>query len=317
MIKKISLMIISVGIILFFLFSKPYEIIYTDDLPIELEVGREELKILQITDLHLAYGIDFRDRRTYKLIKAMNDSDDFDLIVVTGDITMSPQAPMLFKQFISFMESLKTPWTFVFGNHETDFHTYGHFIKQIKNTEYLLFKVGPKIEDGGIGNFQIEFKNQGETFYKAYFLDTKAERKNYTEDEGEYDYLSLSQVSWYENHVSLDTVESIIFMHIPLRQYILVGDDYVGYFKERKVYAQGVDTGFFDVMTNYQKSKAVFVGHDHKNDFYFYHEGIMLAYGRATGFNAYGILERGGRVIEISNTNQITTKIIVESEVRG
>jgi predicted MPP superfamily phosphohydrolase len=316
MIKKIILVLTLISLVLLLIFSKPYEIIYTDDLPILLEVESDQLKILQITDLHLAYGIDHRDRRTYKLIEAMAKSEDFDLIVVTGDITMSPHAPMLFRNFIRFMESLKTPWTFIFGNHETDFHTYGHFLKQIRNTEYLHFKVGPKIEDGGVGNFHIEFQNQGHTIYKAYFLDSKAERKDFTEEEGEYDYLSVAQVSWYESHASLDTVESIVFMHMPLRQYILVGDDYVGFFKEKKVYAQGVDTGFFDAMLLHQKSKAVFVGHDHKNDFYFFIQGIMLAYGRATGFNAYGILERGGRVIEISNANQITTRIVVESEVR-
>ena len=56
--------------------------------------------------------------------------------------------------------------------------------------------------------------------YHAYFLDTKAERDDYTEAEGKYDYLSTSQVSWYENLVSNDTKESIVFMHIPLRQFI-------------------------------------------------------------------------------------------------
>ncbi len=239
---------------------KPYVIEYTDNDPFTLEMKGDTLKILQITDLHLTYGIDDRDRKTFQLIKNLAVSDDYDLIVITGDLTMSPSAPTLFKSLINHMESLEIPWTFIFGNHETDYHDYSDFISRIPETEYLMFKVGPEITDGGYGNFKIEFTKNDQPFYNAYFLDSKAERDVYTEEEGEYDYLSLAQVSWYEDQVALDTVESLVFMHIPLRQYI-DPETYVGVFREKMVYAQGVDTGFFDAMVTYNKSKAVFVGH--------------------------------------------------------
>ncbi len=163
-------------------------------------------------------------------------------------------------------------------------------------------------------NKKIGFTKNDQPFYNAYFLDSKAERDDYTEEEGEYDYLSLDQVSWYEDQVALDTVESLVFMHIPLRQYI-DPETYVGIFREKMVYAQGVDTGFFDAMVTYNKSKAVFVGHDHLNDFYLMMNGIMLAYGRATGYNGYGNLEKGGRHIEILDNGELETYIILGSEV--
>jgi len=293
---------------------KPYTIEYTDNDPFTLEIKGDTLKILQVTDLHLAYGIDYRDRKTLELIKNLAKSDDYDLIVITGDLTMSPYAPKLFLSLISHMESLEIPWTFVFGNHETDFHDYEDFLSIIPETEYLMFKVGPEITNGGYGNFKIEFTKNNLPFYNAYFLDSKAERKNYTEEEGEYDYLSLGQVWWYEDHVQTDTVDSLVFMHIPLRQFI-DPIDYVGIFNEDKVYAQGVDTGFFNKMVTYGRSKALFVGHDHKNDFYLMMEGIMLAYGRATGYNGYGNLEKGGRHIEILANKELLTYIILGSEV--
>lgn len=293
---------------------KPYVIEYTDNDPFTLEMKGDTLKILQITDLHLTYGIDDRDRKTFQLIKNLAVSDDYDLIVITGDLTMSPSAPTLFKSLINHMESLEIPWTFIFGNHETDYHDYSDFISRIPETEYLMFKVGPEITDGGYGNFKIEFTKNDQPFYNAYFLDSKAERDDYTEEEGEYDYLSLDQVSWYEDQVALDTVESLVFMHIPLRQYI-DPETYVGIFREKMVYAQGVDTGFFDAMVTYNKSKAVFVGHDHLNDFYLMMNGIMLAYGRATGYNGYGNLEKGGRHIEILDNGELETYIILGSEV--
>ncbi|MFA5525430.1 MAG: metallophosphoesterase [Acholeplasmataceae bacterium] len=289
------------------------EIIYTNDDPFVLEMKGEELNILQLTDLHLTFGYDHRDQRTFKLIKHLNDQADFDLIVITGDLTMSPAGPSLFASLIEYMESLETPWTFVFGNHETDYHTYQDFLEVIKDTTYLYFKVGPELENGGVGNFHFTFTKNDIPAFRLYMLDSKAEREIYTEEEGEYDYLSEAQVNWFRNHVQLDFVKHLIFMHVPLRQYIKV-EDYEGYFLEDKVYAQGVDTGFFDTMVDLNRSLAIFVGHDHLNDFWFEKEGIMLAYGRATGFNGYGNLEKGGRVISVNPlNNQITTDVLTES----
>ncbi len=309
-------------IILFSLFSivlsscQAYEITYTDDVPFEIEMKRDTVNILQITDLHLTYGIDKRDRDTFDLIKALNEAETYDLIVITGDMTMSPQGPRIFSRLIGFMESLETPWTFVFGNHETDFNDYHEYLRRIPETEYLLFKVGPQLNDGGFGNFSIVFNQNGIPFYKLYLLDSKAEIKPIEGLEDDYGYLSLAQVNWYESHVQTDTVDSIVFMHIPLRQYILA-ENYVGTFREKRVYAQSIDTGFFDAMVYHGRSKAVFVGHDHLNDFYFYLSGIMLAYGRATGYNGYGDLEKGGRFIRIDASGTLSTGIISGSEVRS
>lgn len=312
--KKMSVFFLMALVIFLLSACKPYEITYTDDLPFQIEMSHDELNILQITDLHLTYGIDQRDRMTFDLIKALNDANRYDLIVITGDMTMSPQGPRIFSRLISFMETLGTPWTFIFGNHETDFNDYVEYLKRIPQTEHLLFKIGPKLEDGGLGNFSIVFNQNGVPFYKLYLLDTKAEIEPIEGVEDDYDSLSLSQVNWYESHVSADTVDSIVFMHIPLRQYILA-EDYVGTFREKRVYAQSEDTGFFDAMVYHGKSKAVFVGHDHLNNFFFYLSGIMLAYGRATGYNGYGDLEKGGRSIKIDMSGNLSTVIISGSEV--
>lgn len=312
--KKISL-----GLLFVFLIvsmsacQKSNEIIWTDNDAMTIESTDETIKILQVTDLHLAFGISNRDQMTFDLIENLAISDDYDLIVITGDMMMSPQAVLLFKALIKHMEVLEIPWTFVFGNHDNDFNDYSDLLAQLNNTNYLYFKTGLEMEDGGIGNFKINFTYQDDIIYHAYFLDSKAERDTYTEDEGEYDYLSTAQVSWYEDSVTTDLVESIVFMHIPLRQYINP-DTYEGNFLEDKVYAQGKDTGFFDAMVLHNMSKAVFVGHDHLNDFTLSKEGILLAYGRNSGYSAYGYLERGGRHIQITD-EVITTYVVLESEV--
>jgi predicted MPP superfamily phosphohydrolase len=274
----------------------------------------DSLKILQITDLHLTYGIDSGDQKTLSLISRLAKSDDYDLIVITGDLTMSPQGPILFRRLIKHMESLEIPWTFVFGNHETDYHTYQDFLSEIKDTEYLYFKVGPYIEDGGVGNFKITFTIDSTPFYHAYFLDSKAEVNPDSYDSTTYGYINTHQVNWYNDFVQNDLEDSVVFMHIPLMDY-QVTEGYVGIFNEKQVYHQSKDEGFFDAMVLNGKSKAVFVGHDHLNDFYVMKEDIMLAYGRITGFNGYGDLERGGRYIEITSLGEIESSIVLESDL--
>jgi len=289
-------------------------IVYTDDDPITIAMERDTLKILQLTDLHLTYGFDAQDRETLAMLEKLVKSDDFDLVVISGDMVLSNAGPRLFRTLIRTMEALETPWTFVFGNHETDHSTYQEYLASIEDTEWLRFKVGPELVEGGVGNFRINFTKDGNPFYTLYFFDSHAERAEYTEEEGEYDYIKESQVAWYEDHVATDTTDSVAYMHMPLRQYI-DSEGYVGVFDEDKVYAQGVDTGLFDAMALAGKTKGVFVGHDHLNDFYVVREGIMLAYGRISGFNAYGNLERGGRVVMIDAAGAMTSSVLLESEV--
>jgi 3',5'-cyclic AMP phosphodiesterase CpdA len=290
------------------------DIHYTDDQPMVISMKNQSLKILQITDLHLTYGIDYGDQKTFRLIKKLAEQDDYDLIVITGDLTMSPQGPRLFSRLINHMESLEIPWTFIFGNHETDYNEYEDYLKRIRNTNYLYFKVGPQIVDGGVGNFKITFEKNDVPFYHAYFFDSKAEINPNAYDSSTYDFINTHQIEWYEQHVSQDIENSLVFMHIPLIQFD-VSEGYVGTYDEKQVYHQAVDEGFFDKMVEHGKSKAVFVGHDHLNDFYVIVNDIMLAYGRITGYNGYGNLERGGRHIEISSAGELSTYIVLESDV--
>ena len=296
------------------------EVIYTDDNPLTVVSNDDAIKILQLTDQHLMYGFGANDNQTLNLIEKLATADDYDLIVLTGDQTMAPMTMRLYRTLINKMESLEIPWTFVFGNHDNDFCSYENLLWVIDqaDTEYLQFKVGPEMTDGGYGNFKINFTYQGNVIYHAYFLDSKNEEETYTEEQGEYGYLSEAQVAWYEDHVTQDVENSVVFMHIPLRQFMLVDESdssYTGIFNEDKVYPQGLDTGFFQAMVDGAKSKGVFVGHDHLNDFSFMLDGILLAYGRNSGYSAYGNLERGGRHIEITSTGELVTYVVLESDV--
>jgi hypothetical protein len=59
--------------------------------------------------------------------------------------------------------------------------------------------------------------------------------------------------------------------------------------KQEDVCAANVNSGFFAAMLEAGDVKAVFVGHDHVNDFCGNVLGINLCYGGGVGYHAYGL----------------------------
>jgi len=289
---------------------------FTDDTPFWLNLSTNKLTVLQLTDLHLTYGIDHNDRRTYRLVEALVNEVKPDLVVFSGDMSMSPHGPALLRKLAKVMKKLDVYWTFVFGNHDNDTQSYFRYFDTLKSDEKLLFKVGPDLLDGGYGNFKIEAYYQDQAFYNFYLLDSHTES---THPDYRYDWLKESQINWYKEKVAIDqtsNIHSTVFMHMPLVQY----NEYQNYPLEdgvqgEGIYNQGVDTGFFQAMKDYGVSDAIFVGHDHLNNFSFFYEGIRLGYGLASGYNGYGNTNKGGRVIEIDADKNMTTYLITDMEV--
>ncbi len=289
-------------------------IIFTDDTPFEIALNEPNLKILQLTDLHLIYGNDNHDRKTYSLMEKLILSDHYDFIVLTGDQTMSPKAPRLYKTLISFMESFEIPWTFMFGNHDTDYHTYQDILKVIEDTTYLYFKTGPRFEMVSVGNFKITFTYEDEAFYHLYVMDSKSYQL--VDGKKDYGWIDEEQFAWYKQQITLDSKPHSLFMHIPIETFELYDSyAYEGVFREKKVYKQGMNIFNIDEITPLSKLQGLFVGHDHLNDISFNYNGVILAYGRSTGYNGYGDLEKGGRHIEISNNHVLTTYVKTHTEV--
>ena len=283
-----------------------------------IDINSDEVKILQLTDLHLTYGFDYLDRQTYHLITNLINSENPDIIIVTGDLFMSIIGISLLENFINFMEEFKTPWTFIFGNHEIDFnHNVESIVSAIYSidTKYLYFHHGPKLSNDhshGYSNFKLKITNNNQPILNLYLFDSKANRKDGVKDKNfPYDYLSEEQVNWYETSVSSDLVESLIFVHIPLMEFL----EYDGP-KGEQIWPQGKNTNLFSKIVDSGKSRAVFVGHDHLNNFSFYYQDILLAYGNVTGFNAYGTNEKGARVITYNyQTQELGSYLVLEGDL--
>ncbi|HOJ45381.1 MAG TPA: metallophosphoesterase [Bacilli bacterium] len=294
------------------------DIEFTDDTPLILNLESPSLRVMQVTDLHLTYGFDANDQKTYELIEKLAEHTQPDIIVLTGDLTMSPLAPSLYRQLTRRVDKIGIPWTFIFGNHDNDFNSYKKNLDAVAaaKPEHLLFKVGPELMEGGFGNFIIQARYQSAAFHNLYMLDTKNENGGLND----YDWLSEAQVDWYGSHAAADAlldVTSSVYMHIPLLQY----EEYINYdlidgqMGEDRVYPQGQETGFFDEMVAHGVSKGVFAGHDHLSNFSFLKDGILLAYGQTSGYNGYGQIERGARIIEVDELGNLTSYLVLDQEV--
>jgi hypothetical protein len=290
-------------------------------------------KILQFTDLHLTYGFDFNDRETFRLIKLATLQEQPDLVVFTGDQTMSPMNRRLYDRLTRWMNQLDVPWTFVFGNHDDEANASKVELASLvlNKANNVLFRMGPN-NITGVGNFLIHLIDPSteDLTFTLYFIDSNAHRTYEIDGTKKfwYDYIYADQINWYEAMVNLVTSEagstlpSIAFFHIPLPEYNDVLD-------QPSLIETGVrlelpctpyiNTGMFSKMVELGSTKGVFVGHDHINDYTYTKDGIMLGYGRATGFNAYGHkdLDKGARVIHINIDGTFTTNTITTKDIGG
>ena len=241
------------------------------------------------------------------------DTEKPDLIVCSGDNIMTTGLEGL-KEFIALMESYKTPWTFIYGNHDAESTTTGYNKKSISDylescdAEYLLFDTGYiDTENNRYGNFSISILNSDgtKTLGAVILLDSGA----YNSKVSSYDSLTEGQIAWYKNEIDrLDalysdegTIPSVVFAHIQLPEYYtayraaLSGKDAQFIIKQqltstdiKSIQTGGptnVNTGFFQAMKDKESTVAFFCGHAHLLDFQVKMDGIVLGFAPQTGFS--------------------------------
>jgi hypothetical protein len=124
-----------------------------------------------------------------------------------------------------------------------------------------------------------------------------------------YDCVMPDQVDWFiqeSNSIGStdpDKSKGIAFFHIPLVEHMQLHNDYETYgTKGDNVGCSSVNTGFFSAIKEAGTISWVTTGHDHNNDYYGDYEGVMIGYGRKTGYGCYGPknMLRGARVFDLT-----------------
>lgn len=304
-------------------------------------------KLMQLTDVHLGGGFLSRkeDKMTINAIAAMVAEEKPDLIIVTGDVSFAVpyisgtiNNAIAHRMFMRLMERLGVSWTIVFGNHDSEAYNYYNRAAVNKmyddeSLEHCLF-----IPDGdlsGEGNHVINVKNTtGFITQSFYMIDTHS----YTDQDPlgikwDYDYVKEDQIAWYAGKIdahkaanaalyetlpeeqkalysNLLEPQSLMFMHIPLREVKAAYEEYVANGRQNTedvtyirgfdgetdevVYSSRTDEQLFETILEKGSTQALFFGHDHLNNFVFEYKGVKLCYGYSIDYLAYsGIDTRG------------------------
>lgn len=224
------------------------------DFVLEVEAGRD-VRILQLTDIQI---IDSSQRRepgrlpswsvsnwapenlpelAWKFTRRAVERVKPDLIVLSGDNVygeFDDNGTML-QALITEMESYKTPWTFVFGNHDNETRKGVEWTcEQYINAEHCMFFRGPKEVDengeeyfsvAGNGNFNIAITQGGKLTEIVWLMDSNG-HTNADKDQNMFSSQGLkdSQIEWFTARNELlkeynggKSPKSIGFFHHPMR----------------------------------------------------------------------------------------------------
>lgn len=267
-----------------------------------------KFKILQFTDAHLKPENKPRCDSVITIMKSVIEAEKPNLVVLTGDIATSENVENAWLTVTKPMAEAGIPWAAVFGNHDFEHgFTNRRIMEYLQTLPYNLSINGPD-DINGSGNYTLEIENAdgGKTGALLYFFDSNAYTSEKNNKElGHYDWIKFNQIAWYRKTSETYTLKNngkpypaLAFFHIPLPEYAAVqkkagtiGD------KDENVSSPVVNSGMYCAFLEEKDVMAAFCGHDHENNYIGALNGIALAYGCKTGKDAYGKLDKGGRVI--------------------
>ncbi len=314
---------------------------YTSQSDIELQFGEDgNFRILQLADCQDDM---FPAPGMLEMIEAAIEKYQPDLVVFTGDNTGAVDAKISAKYgldaILSIVNDAEVPFTLVFGNHDAEHVSKEYHMSCWRSYEYCLaYDADPEIYGMGTHNLTIKSSDGTKVAYNLWMFDSNM----YDDVEG-YDYIHEDQLAWYVNTSNAlkkanggEPVPSLAFQHIvpyEIKDYVIETSepDPNGFTSKNEttgeVHHYALDPNYAEagsLLREYpcpsrihgeQMSKfvqqgdvnAVFVGHDHVND-YIVHTTMNAADGAAidivntTGatFQSYGTDEmRGCRIIDI------------------
>ncbi len=314
-------------------------------------VTDEEFRILQLTDIHIgggAFSIS-KDRKAIDAVETLIKRVKPDLVIVTGDVdypipfqsgTMNNMRGA--KMLAETMENLGVYWAVTLGNHDSEIYSY------YDRSEIYEFYASQKHclvdnTDNGTDdtNYVINVKNtKGEIIQSLYLMDTHSYTKGILSD---YDGLHQNQIDWYASEVARmnelnggKLVKSMVFMHIPMREYQYAWEEYrangykdtenVKYYHgkaletDEKVCCSIEDDDMFETALELGSTQGFFVGHDHLNYYSIDYKGIRLSYGMSIDHLAYAGIEnktsqRGGTIITVGtdgSMNIVNERLVQE-----
>lgn len=269
-----------------------------------------KLKIVQLTDIHW----DPQSKncaQTAQTIETVLALEKPDIAMLTGDVVTEKPGPEGWKAIIALLEKAQVPFTVMMGNHDAEVMPKQEIYDLLAQSPYFIGEKGPETIHG-CGNYVVPVYGADHKTTKALFYCIDSNDYPESKDYGTYDWIHFDQIAWYRQTSALFTKENggnplpaLAFFHIALPEYDAIPNN--GTMLGEKNEGSGaskINSGLFASFIEMGDVMGAFVGHDHDNDFIGTHYQIALAYGRVTGTDAYGDLERGMRVIELKENER-------------
>lgn len=297
-------------------------------------------KIMQVADLQDTAN---PSKKALEYVKEIAAEEKPDLFILTGDNISDSVARGFTKAhsvkkvrkaidaFMSVFEEIGVPVAVIFGNHDAEGYVSKEEQMAIYN-EYdccIAIDEGERISGCGTYNLPILSSDESRIAYNLWLFDSNM----YDPLADGYDHVHEDQIDWYvekSNELKAlnggNPVPSMVFQHIIVGEIfnalveseegapnaVQVGDKFLalpenatGSLLERPA-APARDSMQFEKMLEQGDVKAMFFGHDHKNDFVVPYMGIDLSTTPAAGFGGYGADNRGVRIIVLDEDNTDT-----------
>ncbi|CAL1414043.1 unnamed protein product [Linum trigynum] len=266
------------------------------------------------------------DLNTTRFLRRIIELEKPDFIAFTGDnifgSSTTDAAESLLRAFGPAMDS-EIPWAAVLGNHDQESTmTREELMSFISLMDYSVSQVNPPAEVAanyvelpkrrridGFGNYDLQVygppgsRLANDSVMNLYFLDSGD--REVVQGRRTYGWIKESQLQWLRdvskrnkdqienlNHMTeglrMAANPALAFFHIPIPEIPqLYYQKIVGQFQEG-VACSLVNSGVLKTFVSMGDVKAVFMGHDHTNDFCGTLNGIWFCYGGGSGYHGYG-----------------------------
>lgn len=265
--------------------------------------GQTPFRICQLTDIHLGNTpLNSASQKTLDALTHFFQTHTFDLIILTGDLLwgkdVSSPAKTLAPLY-TLLNETQTPIAITYGNHDTEGSLSRSALRELESGLTNLARKHYATVIAERENYTLEVLRDGQLAHVLYVWDSGA----YSQwpDTEQYAAIDPAQIDWFTrlpyarqaNRVDLG------FLHIPLPEYALAAKQILTGQQGEAVCSPITNSGLFYNLRQAQNVKALFAGHDHDNNFTANYQGIGLNYGNVTGYNTYGSLPRGARLITL------------------
>ena len=250
-------------------------------------------KIMQLTDIHWKTDTPGCDATRTVVAEAVA-AEHPDLIVVTGDVSQAVDAERGWNEVLDMLDGTGVPYYVTMGNHDAEYLSKDKIYDLVEARPGAVSDRGPSdIHGRGNAALSILGKN-GRPAAQVFCIDSNDYPADYLYSS--YDWVRQDQIRWITK--SSLGVPSVLFMHIaiPEMKEMVENETWYG-IREDAFGCSDVNSGLFAACVENGSFLGMFFGHDHNSNLIGLHHSMALSYGRVTGADAAGSLERGCRIV--------------------